>query len=70
MRVGGLTSSDTSQAQIQGFELAHPNIYPMDELPECIKRLVLQIQNYRVSMTQGNNKISERSPSEVSVLIV
>jgi hypothetical protein len=24
--------SDTSQAQIQGFELVHPNIYPTDEL--------------------------------------
>jgi hypothetical protein len=26
-KVGGLTSSATSHAQIQGFELAHPNIY-------------------------------------------
>lgn len=25
-----LTSSDTSQAQIQGFELAHINIQPID----------------------------------------
>ena len=65
----GLTSSDTSQAQIQGFELAHPNIYPINELLECMKGLVLQIQNYRISMTQGNNRISERSPSEVPVLI-
>jgi hypothetical protein len=28
-----------------------------------IKRLVLQIHNYRISMTQGNNRISERNPS-------
>jgi hypothetical protein len=41
----------------------------MDELLECMKGLVLQIQNYRISMTQGNNKVFERSPSEVSVLM-
>ena len=64
-----LTSSDTSQAQIQGFELAHPNIYPINELLECMKVLVLQIQKYRIFMTQGNNRISKRSPSEVPVLI-
>ena len=27
-RANRLTSSDTSQAQIEGFELVHPNIYP------------------------------------------
>ena len=36
-RNSGLTSSDTSQAQIQDFELAHSNIYPIDELLECEK---------------------------------
>ena len=66
-RTGQLTSSDTSQAQIQGFELAHPNIYPTSELLECMKGLVLQIQNYRISMTQGNCRISEWSPCEVPV---
>ena len=65
-----LTSSDTSQAQIQGFELAHPNIYPTDELLECTKEAVLQFQNYRISMTQGNNRKSERSSSEDPALIV
>lgn len=45
MRAGGLTRSETSQAQIQGFELAHSNIYPINELPECTKELVLQIQS-------------------------
>jgi hypothetical protein len=40
--VGGLASSDTSQTQIQGFELSHLNIYPTDELLEYIKGLVLQ----------------------------
>ena len=32
-RAGGLTNSAT----IQGFELAHPNIYPMYELLEHVK---------------------------------
>jgi hypothetical protein len=32
MRASRLNSSDTSQAQTQGFELAHPNIYPIDEM--------------------------------------
>lgn len=33
----GMASSDTSQAQIQGFKLAHPNIYPIEELLEFMK---------------------------------
>ena len=40
-----MTSSD--QAQIQGFELTHPNIYPTDELLEGMYWPVLLIQNYR-----------------------
>ena len=35
-RAGKLTSSDTSQDQNKGFELAHPNIYPLDKLLECM----------------------------------
>lgn len=31
---GGLTSSDSFQAQNQGFELPYPNIYAIDELLE------------------------------------
>ena len=69
-RAGRLTNSATTQAQIQGFELAHPNIYPIYELLECMKGPVLQIQSCRISMTQGNNRISKRSPSEDPVLIV
>lgn len=53
-RASRLTSSDTYQAQIQGSELTYPNIYPIDELMECMKGLVLQIQNYKLSMPQGN----------------
>lgn len=33
-RAGRLGSSDTSQAQIQDSELAHPNVYPISELRE------------------------------------
>ena len=65
----GRASSDTSQAQIHSFESAHPNIYPIYELLVHMKGPFLQIQNYRISMTQGNNKVFERSPSEVSVLM-
>ena len=51
-KVGGLINSATFQAQIQGFELAHPNIYPIYELLECVKGLVLQNQSCRTSVTQ------------------
>jgi hypothetical protein len=69
MRARGLTISDASQAQFQSSELAHSNIYPVSEMLVCMKGQALQIQNYRTSMTQGNNRISERSPSEVPELI-
>ena len=68
-RAGKLTNSATTQVLIQAFELAHPNIYPISELLEHVKGLVLQIQSCRISMTQGNNRTSERSPSEDPVLI-
>ena len=51
------------EAQTQGVKLAHPNIYPIYELPECVKGLVLQIQSCRISMTQGNNRTSIREES-------
>lgn len=50
-RAGRLNSSDTSQAQVQDYELAHPNIYSIDELLEFMKGAVLQFQNYRISRT-------------------
>ena len=49
--------------------MAHHNIYPIDELLEHMKGLVLQIQTHRVSMTYSNKWISERSSSEVPVFI-
>jgi hypothetical protein len=62
------TISDSCQSQIQGFECSSQHL-PIDELVKCMKRLVLQIQNYRLSMSQGNNRISERGLSEVPVLV-
>lgn len=58
-----MTSSDAAQAQIQGFELSHPNIYPIHELPGCMKGLLLH--NYRIFIMHINNNISKRSSSEV-----
>ena len=57
-RAATLTSSDTNQAQIQGSGMAQPNIYPINELLEYMKGPVLQIQNHRISMTQGNDRVS------------
>lgn len=44
---------------MQDCELAHSNIYPINELLEGMKG---QVQNYRISMTQCNNKRPKRSP--------
>lgn len=67
---GELNNSDATQAQEWGFELSHPNNYPMDELPELGKSLLLQNQSCRISITQGSNRISKRNPGEDPVLIV
>jgi hypothetical protein len=57
-KVGRLTNSATTQ----GFDLVHPNIYPIYELLEHVKGPVLQTQSCRISMTQGNNRLSEQRP--------
>lgn len=64
-RAGELTNSAPTQAQNQDYEFANPNIQTIYVLLEHIKRLVLQIQSYRISMTQWNSKMSQRSPSVV-----
>lgn len=69
-RAVGLNKSVTTHTQFQGFELAHPNISPIDELLELMEGPDLQIQSCRITMTQGSKRISERSPSEVLVLTV
>ena len=48
-----MTNSATTQAQIQSFELE-----PIYELLVYVKKVVLQIQSCRISMTQSNNRIT------------
>nr|XP_034372413.1 uncharacterized protein LOC117718694 [Arvicanthis niloticus] len=48
--------------------LSDANIYPSYDLLESVKRPVLQIQNCRTSMTQGNSRISETSPTPHNLL--
>ena len=61
----GLTNSASTQAlSIQSFEMVHPNSYPICELPELMKGLVLQNQRCKISIKQGNNQreVPEESP--------
>lgn len=37
--------------------MVHPNISPVYELLECVKGV--KIQNCKISVTQGNNRISK-----------
>lgn len=66
----GLTNSATSQAQIQGSELAHPKIYIICEHLGCVKGLVLLTQSCRISKTQGSKGITGRKPREDSISMV
>lgn len=67
-RVCRLIRLNTSQAQIQGLELACPNIYPICIL-ECRQGPALEIGNYRISVTQDNDRISNRSVNKIPVLL-
>lgn len=59
----GLTNTDTSQVQIQGSEMANPNIYPIDELLKCMKGPVLQIQKLQDLHDTGQQQnIQEEYP--------
>jgi hypothetical protein len=51
---GGPTNSPT--ILIQGFDLAHVNIYSIYELLKSMKN-----QNCRIATTQGNSRISQIS---------
>jgi len=66
-RVGRLTNSATNW--IQGIKFAHPSIYPIYEPLEHVNGPALQIQSCRISMAQGNNGITKRSPREDPVLL-
>lgn len=50
--------------------MAHPNFQPIYDLLEYVKGPVRQTQSYSISITQGNNKIAKRNPSEGLVWIV
>ena len=57
---------DMSEGELSGC----PNIYPMYELLELLKKPVLLNQSRRVSMAQGNNGASERRSRDDPVLMV
>lgn len=69
-RARRLTNSAATQTQIQGSELAHPNVYSTCELLEHVKGLVLLIQSCRISMTLCNSRRSQKSASEDPVLMI
>jgi hypothetical protein len=50
-----MTNSVTTPGHSQGLALANPNTYSIYELLVHMKVLVLQIQSYRITITQGNN---------------
>ena len=50
--------------------LAHSTLYPIYELLEYITGLVLRNSNCRISMTQGNTRIPQRSFREGQVMMV
>ena len=62
--------SATTQAQIQGSEMAHLQISIICEGLGCMNGLVLLFQSCRISMTQGNNMIIGRSPNENPIWMV
>jgi hypothetical protein len=64
-----LINPATTQVQIQGFVLAHPKIYIIYELLGHVKGPVPLIQSCRISMTQGYNRITGRSPEDDPILM-
>ena len=57
-----LTSSAAIQARSRALSFPNPKIYIICELLEHVKGPVLPIQNCRISMTQGNNRIISEDP--------
>lgn len=68
-RASELTNPAPTQVQNWVCEMAHPNIHPTYDLLEHVQEPVLQAQSCKISMTQGNNRISNVSPSERPVSI-
>lgn len=69
---GRLNSSDTSQAQVQDYDW---HTLTSTRLMNCWSALRVRsyrsksVERYRLSRTQGNNRISKSCPSKVPVLI-
>lgn len=61
-----LTYPTATQTQNQDYKVAHPNTHLIWELLVCVMgpRPDLQIRRCRISMAQGNSRLSRRSPSE------
>lgn len=57
----GWINSAVIHARIQDLELSHPNIYPNYDLLECGKGLILWNHSFRISMTWGNIRITNRN---------
>lgn len=49
--VSQINQLNYTQSYTLGLGLAHPNTYPIDDLLECGKGLVLWKDNHRISMT-------------------
>lgn len=60
----GFTRVAITQAHNRCLGLAHCNFYPIYDLLEHVKRLVLCNNICRISKTQGNHKTSQRSCGE------
>lgn len=67
-KTDGLTTSGSTKAHIQGFDLAHTDIHLISKLLESMNGLVLPIQSSGIPRTQGNKRLTERSPSLDPVL--
>lgn len=42
------------------MKFVHHNFYPVNELLEYVKELVLEIQNYRISLIWNKSRISKK----------
>lgn len=65
-----LANSTTTQSHNQSSDLALPNLYPICDLLEGVKGLVLWNHSRKISRSCGKSRISERSFGEGSVLMV
>jgi hypothetical protein len=68
-RASELTTSATTQAQIQGSELTHPQTFIICKWLGFMKGPVLLIQSCRLSMTQGKDKITRRRNEDPKLMV-